>query len=702
MNRRQTKAVAGLAAVAMAAGASLADTVTITTDTETTAGYSGTAGNPLVVNFAGGALVPNFTSKLSLFGDYTTIAGIHGNDIVVSPDVANVNNSWRGFNFGGTGNATAGDCDLVFRGADNPGPWNSNSDVKSMAVMTGPVTWGHTGDIVVENMRLRVQGTKADMLDVLPYGPGHGGLKVSTRSSALAQYGAVGLLDLYQRSQSINWLDASDGGMVTNCLSSSAQVATLTFGRGDVVGYAKGPIGGNLHVVKTGSAAFALHDTSMPDLTVEDGSISVVGSASVGPLAVKTGVPVTVADGGTLCVSSLAASLTPVTDESAYYFGRTEGVVQDGSIAKAVGLAGADEDVAVSIAAGGTLKLAAAADASIERVSIANAGTLLKTGSGAVTICGLGGQTLGGKVHVGDGSLAFAGVGNTNEWWKFVVTRVSNANGFLHFGQFGLFDKDGNKLWTSISAAADASVPALANGKASYFSAWTYNGTPAKMFTGNWYDYVEVSGLAAQQDQSANPFEVAFRLPAGAHPAAYFAFSATDGYGPAAFHVECSPTGADGTWQTVGSGTWSPSAKWHYWIGDGSWGGVCGMPWKIAANTPASVCVAGTTLCVDSGATLDLAGMTGDIAGIEIDWTSRGGTISGLAVPQSGTLALVNVPDGVNVCDTVLATLPGCEGRSNFRSWGVTVNDATKTYRISVDANDSLALGADATVLIVH
>ena len=700
MNSRQTKAIAGLAVFAMASA--MADTVTITTDTETTAGYSGTAGNPLVVNFAGGTLVPNFTSKHTLFGDYTTIAGVNGNDIVVSPNVANVNNVWRGFNFGGTGTATAGDCDLVFRGGDNPGPWNSNSDVKSMAIMTGPVSWGHTGDIVVENMRLRVQGTKDDMLDVLPYGPGHGGLRVSTRSAALAQYGTVGLLDLYQRAQSINWLDASDGGMVTNCLSSSAQVATLTFGRGDVAGYAKGPIGGNLHVVKTGSAAFALHDTSMPDLTVEDGSISVVGSASVGPLAVKTGVPVTVADGGTLSVSSLAASLTPVTDESAYYFGRTDGVVQDGSIAKVVGLAGADEDVAVSIAAGGTLELAAAADASIERVSIANAGTLLKTGNGAMTISGLGGQTLGGTVHVEGGSLAFAGVGNTNEWWKFVVTRVSNANGYLRFGQFGLFDKDGNKLWTSISAAADASVPTLANGKASYSSAWTYNGTPAKMFTGNWYDYVEVSGLAAQQDQSANPFEVAFRLPAGAHPAAYFAFSATDGYGPAAFHVECSPTGADGTWQTVGSGTWSPSAKWYHWIGDGTWGGICGMPWTITANVPANVNVARATLRVDSGATLDLAGATGAIAGVEIDWTSRGGTISGLAVPQDGTLALVNVPDGTNLVGEPLFTLADAASSNNVKSWAVTVNGKAKAAPVQIAANGDVSLASAATVLVMR
>lgn len=367
-----------------------------------------------------------------------------------------------------------------------------------------------------------------------------------------------------------------------------------------------------------------------------------------------------------------------------------------------IDLAGADDAFSVSVANGGTLEFGGAADTEVQRVAITNCGTIRKIGSGACTIVSAEPQKLGGTIHVSGGSLAFAGVGNTNEWWKFVVTRVSNANGYLRFGQFGLFDKDGNKLWTSISAAADASVPTLANGKASYSSAWTYNGTPAKMFTGNWYDYLQVSGLATQADQSANPFEVAFRLPAGANPAAYFAFSATDAYGPAAFHVECSPTGADGTWQTVGSGTWSPSAKWYHWIGDGTWGGICGMPWKIAANVPASVNVAGATLRVDSGATLDLAGATGAIAGVEVDWTSRGGTISGLAVPQGGTLALVNVPDVTNLVGVPLFTLADAASSNNVKSWSVTVNGKAKAAPVQIAANGEVSLASAATVLVMR
>ncbi len=210
--------------------------------------------------------------------------------------------------------------------------------------------------------------------------------------------------------------------------------------------------------------------------------------------------------------------------------------------------------------------------------------------------------------------------------------------------------------------------------------------------------------MAAQQDQSAQPFEVAFRLPAGANPAAYFAISAFDGNGPKEFHVESSPTGADGTWTRAGSGTASMPDwnHYYYWLGDGTWGGICGMPWKIAANVPANVDVSGSTLKVDGGATLDLAGAHGDIAAVEVDWSSCGGTIRGRAIPANGTLALVNVPSGTDVFGTTLLSLDDTTGTANLKTWTVTVNGTAKDCRVQIDVAGALALKEKATVLAIR
>ena len=632
-----------------------------------------------------------------LIGDYATLRGVNGNDIAIAVG------DWRPFKIGGINTTTEGDCDFKLIGQTDPGAAENNY----LAIVTNSISWGHTGDIVIENAMVRIEGVKDDMIDMLPYGPGHGGIIISTGSFALGKYGRVGKLNIYQRSQRINWLDASNGGMVTNSVTGESRSATLTFGAGDVAGYVKGPIGGNIHVKKIGNAAFALHNSSMPDLTVEDGSVSVVGTSTLGPLTARTGANITIEEGGTLKADSFATTLAPVTAEATYFFGDGG----SGSIASVIDFAGADDAVPITIAHGATLEFGSSAE--LERVAITNSGTIRKVGAGSCTIASADAQKLGGMIHVAGGSLAFAGIGNTNEWWKLVVTKVANANGKLRFGQFGLFDKDGNKLWTSMDVTEGASVATLANGRATYTTptGWSYendnNGNPcipSKIFTGNWYDYLQIAGMAAQQDQSAQPFEVAFRLPAGANPAAYFAISAFDGNGPKEFHVETSPTGADGTWTTVGNGTASMPDwnHYYYWLGDGTWGGICGMPWKINSNAPANVDVSAATLKVNAGATLDLTGSHGNIAAIEVDWSSLGGTIRSLAIPANGTLALVNVPAGTDVLGPTLLSFPAATGTANVKSWTVTVNGTGKDCRIQIDANGALTLAAKSTVILMR
>lgn len=686
MNKPKRFCLASVFAMA----AAMADTVTITTDTATTTGYSGTAENPLLVNFSGGRIVVN-SGAPRILGAYATFSGSAASPIRIRY------NNYSKMSIGADGGtaATGGDCDFILEGPDDPGSFTDVWNGHPYAYIDKPVTWGNSGDFVSDNLPVMLASE-----NVMPYGPGHGGVRLSTRSWAAANRFIAGQLDLRLKSQCVNWLDASNRGMVTNTHST---YATLTFGTGDVAGYVKGPIGGNIHVKKTGTAAFTLHDSSMPDLTVEDGSISVVGTSTVGPLTARTGANITIEDGGALKADSFATSIAPVADESAYFFGSGG----SGSISSVIDLAGADDAFSVSVANGGTLEFGGAADTEVQRVAITNCGTIRKIGSGACTIVSAEPQKLGGTILVSGGSLVFSGVGNTNEWWKFVVTKVANANGKLSFGQLGLFDKDGNKLWTSMRVTEDAIVASLAPGNATYStpSGWTYaDKTPSAIFTGNFYDYLQVSGLAAQQDQSAQPFEVAFRLPAGANPAAYFAISAFDGNGPKEFHVESSPTGADGTWTRAGSGTASMPDwnHYYYWLGDGTWGGICGMPWKIAANVPANVNVAGATLRVDSGATLDLAGATGAIAGVEVDWTSRGGMISGLAVPQGGTLALVNVPDGTNLVGEPLFTLADAASSNNVKSWSVTVNGKAKAAPVQIAANGEVSLASAATVLVMR
>lgn len=679
------------AALALAAGATIADTVDITAETETTTGYSGTAQNPLTINFKGGKIKNKTAWNGRLIGDYVTLQGINGNLIELTVG------EWRPFKIGGVATATAGNSSFKLSGPAETG----GNENYCLAILTNSVTWGHTGNLIIDNVMLRIEGMAADMANCLPYGPGHGGVKISTQSWTFGRYGVVGKLNINGRSQCINWLEAQSNGMVTN---SNPTAASLTFGSGNVASYVKGPIGGKINVRKVGSGAFTLHDSSMPNLTVQEGSVSVSGTSTMNAMTNRPGISVSITDGGTLAVAkSLVSAPNPVTDESAYFFGR-DGT---GSISNVLDLADASIPASISIANGGTLEVGGATDAKLERITITSAGTLRKVGTGALMIDGSEAQTLGGTIHVAAGSLAFAGIGNTNEWWKFVVTRVGNAQGKLRLGQFGLFDKDGNKLWTSLGVTENASVATLANGRATYTTpaGWSYesDNTVSKIFTGNWYDYLQVIGMATQYDQSACPFEVALRLPAGANPAAYFSFSTYDGFGPSAFHVESSPTGADGTWTIVGSGTWTPVwDRYYYWLGDGTWGGICGMPWRIAPNTTANVNVSGATLRVDSGATLDLAGANGAVAAIEVDWTSLGGTIRGLAIPANGTLALVNVPSGTNLYGPVLLTLDAASGSANFSSWTVTVNGRAKDCRIQLDANGALTLGAEATVITLR
>ncbi len=679
------------AALALAAGATLGDTVTIATDTVTTTGYSGTSDNPFVVNFVGGRIVIS-SGAPRILGAYATFVGDSQHPICIR--YTNYARMTIGAD-GGTA-ATDGNCDFILEGPDDPGSFTDVWTGHPLVYIDKPVTWGNSGDFVSDNIPVVLASE-----NVMPCGPGRGGVRLSTKSWAAANRFIAGQLDLRLKSQCVNWLDASNRGMVTNTHST---YATLTFGTGDVAGYVKGPIGGNIHVKKTGNAAFTLHDSSMPDLTVEDGSISVVGTSTVGPLTARTGANITIEDGGTLKADSFATTLAPVTAEATYFFGDGG----SGSIASVIDFAGADDAVPITIANGGTLEFGSSADTVVERVAITNSGTIRKIGAGSCTISSAEAQKLGGTINVADGLLGFAGVGNTNEWWKIVVTKVANANGRLRFGQFGLFDINGNKLWTSMRVTEGATVSALAPGNATYAtpSGWSYENdkTPSEIFTGNHWNYLQIAGMAAQQDQSAQPFEVAFRLPAGANPAAYFAISALDGNGPKEFHVETSPTGADGTWTTVGNGTASMPDwnHYYYWLGDGTWGGICGMPWKINSNAPANVDVSGATLKVNAGATLDLTGSHGDIAAIEVDWTSLGGTIRGLAIPANGTLALVNVPAGTDVLGPTLLSFPAATGTANVKSWTVTVNGTGKDCRIQIDANGALTLAAKSTVILMR
>ncbi|MCR5750858.1 MAG: glycoside hydrolase family 5 protein [Kiritimatiellae bacterium] len=196
---------------------------------------------------------------------------------------------------------TRGDCDVVLF----DGQYNAANDWRGTVYLNAANTiWNHTGDLVLSNTVLAV--CRAD--DCLPSGPQTGVVRLKWVNRSLPQP----VLDLNGHSVSVNGIDTSLGGVVTN---SSRVAAAICVGEDGVSGQVAIPAlaGGGVSLVKRGAVTntVALGSSGFTDIRVEEGALVVAG-ASPDTVVELSSVTVTegatlVLDGVTLAASSLNA-----------------------------------------------------------------------------------------------------------------------------------------------------------------------------------------------------------------------------------------------------------------------------------------------------------------------------------------------------------------------------------------------------------
>ena len=180
---------------------------------------------------------------------------------------------------------------------------------------------------------------------------------------------------------------------------------------------------------------------------------------------------------------------------------------------------------------------------------------------------------------------------------------------------------------------------------------------------------------------------------------------------PRVFTLETSADGA--AWTTALAADnclWTGGAAWY--LGDATSGSndrnYCPHPLPIGGyDAPcAAGFAAGAEVRVDAGATLDLSnGVTAAaraVSSLTVDAAAGGGTVRGLAVPETGTLRLLNVASDADLVDyTVPLALPDATATANFARWTLVVNGSVSERRLAWRAG-ALCIPARGTVIMVR
>ena len=585
--------------------------------------------------------------------------------------------------------STAGDGPFVLDKMDGNDTSRANL---TRLLLDHTIGWGHKGDFISSNI---VVYCSKDY--VLPYGAQTGKIVLESRSYdyndavSKGKLPYFGMIDLQGTTQAINGLDTCERGLVTN---SSSKTAVLQVGTGDLDCSMRGRVDGNLVVEKLGSGRLSLDSCALPALTIREGTVGSVSDDGVvigGNLDLAPGMTYSVADGETLSVGGLGLALTPVEATSSYYNGNggnfPKGVMQDSGLLN---------PAAVQVAAGGDLTVNASKTTLLERMKFDCAGAFHKTGSGDYVIRTAADypQVFSGLLHAAEGTLSFSGMGITNEWWRLTVEKLTYlALDKAVIQEFGLFDKDGNRVNTGIGLGPTdlEDLSTLENGKVTYSSDLMFRDgvsgsyTLRSMFSGTWYYWLELAGTVSGSVPPSLVFT--FRLAKGKNPVHSYTFASQwSGTVPTTWTLETSPDGKN--WTTVDEKTnfyQIVQGCEYWWRGDQRWGSNFGLPLTVTyANESAEhASIAGATLRADFGATVDVRGTSGTITGIEVDWERKGGTLRGVQLPSAGTLSIVNAPGKTGLCNVALADLedvPDCE----LSGWILTVNGSPSQSRIVV------------------
>ena len=663
-----------------------------------TASITNKNAKPVEILFAGGSLGIGPWGTASLFAtaeNPIVLRGSETSDIRLDPKYF----PWYLAGDADRSVVTTGACDVVIS--------QGRRDAKNWGriYLNHPIAWGHTGDTVACGVEIRT-----DKDDVLPYGPGTGGLVLSsTVWQVQNDYPLTAILDLNGTTQTVNSLDVSQSSCATN---KAAKMACLKFGEGDADGTLKGVVAPNVKVRKVGTGTLTLDGATVTKPDVAAGSLAIAGETTVNGFGDLAELP----------------PVLPAEANDANYDYR-----KGGSPKKVLEASGclAATPLRVTVNEGGTLAYRNEADTVFDRVaefvSLDATGAFVKKGAGALSVRGSANcpQTFKGLVCAAEGTLTLSGRGNTNAFWRVTVKKMASTTDLAKavFSELGLFDANGNRINQKASgyayrADATAATDLLAEQvmmtpAVKYAVEYNVSRTPAGLFTGAESSYLKLDGT--ESGESLEAFAITFRLPEGQAAACSYAFASYGGMVPMSWTVETSPDGVN--WTVADSrtdaypkyGTWLPGYAYYcYWYLDGRWDGFAGLPFTFASanEQTEAVTIDGAMLRADKGATLDVSAAAGTPAGIEIDATAPGGTIVGMPSVKNGELRIVNLPENQSRSDlTKAGCLVACTGgltAADLATWRVTVNGETTRLRVKMDAKGHVGVTTPGLALIIR
>lgn len=581
-----------------------------------------------------------------------------------------------------------GACDVVFTGFGErdavPAPSTQMPDAEPSTGATnnpnlpwlrvvGDIRWGHSGNLRVQkNGWLRLGQT-----DGLPHGPQTGIICLEQKPSGTAPGSR---LDMNGYSSRLNGLVSV--GQVTNF--ANAVKSTLTFGSHDDDGVLSAKITGNIDVVKMGAGTLVVSNTVIPQVfEIRQGTVLVKeGDNALGMLRLKAG--------ATLVIDGVAA--------------RCESLGNLGG--------------SVEYRNGGSLQV-------------------LKSGDGEMLM--EVSEVSSAPIHVAGGRLTFVGDVCTNAYWRLTVRRSQYATGF---GEFALFSST-NKLpinsypkddspqnkgllpqdektqvdilttgFTNYVYRTSTDARNLQKGRFSFTanSRWT-EGTNGRI----WGD----SRIIFDGALGAHVFESKETAPTQGNPSSWLTWTfrlATDrpcvrtysffnnywsrNNTPTSWLLETSANGVDWIVADDRDGVAIPSFssgnyEWHnngepFVLKLGPWSGAKG----VLPETPVQV---------DANSVLDCSLMAEhqQLSNLVLDLNLGGGTFVNVALTETGTLDLRNVPSAASLSNYVLPfRFENSVTAGSLTQWQVRVNGETSALKIAWDVEGRLWLPARGTLML--
>lgn len=344
-----------------------------------------------------------------------------------------------------------------------------------------------------------------------------------------------------------------------------------------------------------------------------------------------------------------------------------------------------DNGASYSFAAGSSVDIAAASD--YETTGMIGEGDFIK--SGAANLVSYG-TVAPASLHVKGGVLTFRTPVALKQW-KLAIGDVVDASGNeLTFGEFAVYDQNGNRLNVTGSATMGSVASSFSSTQAGYLYDGKDNDNQA------WVNWGNLQVNAA--DETTWPW-TSFTL-ADTAPAVYGYNLRTATYPsngrPKTWKLYARATSSD-DWLLIDEqkDVISPVASYAWY--DGSYE-FPGKPlWRLQTDSDASVAAFSPSVpvTVDPGATLDLTAASGtQLSDIRLNGDAEGfGTIRGGTFAAEGTVRVTFAGEVPRAPYELPLKIVGATGTSELRNWTLIVNGR-------IIANKHLVVGADGMLTV--